>query len=32
VRIIEELFDRKVAAPLYKTEINDRGGSAVLTT
>jgi hypothetical protein len=27
VRIIEELLERKVAAPVYKTEINDRGDS-----
>jgi hypothetical protein len=32
VRINEELLERKVAAPVYKTEINDRGGSAALTT
>jgi hypothetical protein len=32
VKINEELLERKVAAPVYKTEINDRGGSAVLTT
>jgi hypothetical protein len=25
VRIIEELLERKVAAPVYKTEINGRG-------
>jgi hypothetical protein len=31
VRINEELLERKVAAPVYKTEINDRGGSAALT-
>jgi hypothetical protein len=27
VRIIEELLERKVAAPVYKTEINGRGDS-----
>jgi hypothetical protein len=27
VRIIEELLGRKVAAPVYKTEINGRGES-----
>jgi hypothetical protein len=32
VRINEELLERKVAAPVYKTEINGRGGSAALTT
>jgi hypothetical protein len=32
VRIIEELLERKVAALVYKTEINGRGGSAALTT
>jgi hypothetical protein len=32
VRINEELLERKVAAPVWKTEINDRGGSAALTT
>jgi hypothetical protein len=31
VRINEELLERKVAAPVYKTEINDRKGSAALT-
>jgi hypothetical protein len=31
VRINEELAERKVAAPVYKTEINDRRGSAALT-
>jgi hypothetical protein len=31
VRINEELLERKVAAPVWKTEINDRGGSAGLT-
>jgi hypothetical protein len=30
--IDEELLERKVAAPVYKTEINDRGESAALTT
>jgi hypothetical protein len=28
LRINEELLERKVADPVYKTEINDRGGSA----
>jgi hypothetical protein len=28
----EELLERKVAAPVQKTEINDRKGSAGLTT
>jgi hypothetical protein len=32
VSINEELFERKVVAPVEKTEINDRGGSTVLTT
>jgi hypothetical protein len=32
VRVNEELFERKVAAAVLKTEINDRGGSAALTT
>jgi hypothetical protein len=32
IRINEELLERKVAALVYKTEINDRGGSAALTT
>jgi hypothetical protein len=32
VRINEELLERKVAAPVYKTEINDRRGSVALTT
>jgi hypothetical protein len=32
VRINEELLERKIAAPVYKTEINDRGGSAALAT
>jgi hypothetical protein len=27
VRIIEELLETKVAAPVYKTEINGRGDS-----
>jgi hypothetical protein len=27
VRIIEQLLERKVATPVYKTEINDRGDS-----
>jgi hypothetical protein len=31
VRIHEELLERKVAAPIYKTEINGRVGSAALT-
>jgi hypothetical protein len=31
VRINEELLERKVAAPVQKTEINDRAGSAALT-
>jgi hypothetical protein len=31
VRINEELPERKVAAPNYNTEINDRSGSAALT-
>jgi hypothetical protein len=26
VRISEKLLERKVAAPVYKTEVNDRGG------
>jgi hypothetical protein len=30
VRINEELLERKVAAPVYKTEIYDRKGSAAL--
>jgi hypothetical protein len=30
VRINEELLERKVTAPLYKTEISGRGGSAAL--
>jgi hypothetical protein len=32
MRINEELLERKVAAPVYKTEINDPEGSAALTT
>jgi hypothetical protein len=32
VSINEELLEIKVTAPAYKTEINDRGGSAALTT
>jgi hypothetical protein len=32
VRINEELLERKVAAPVYKAEINDRGGSAAMTS
>jgi hypothetical protein len=32
MKINEELFERKVAAPVWKTEINDLGGSATLTT
>jgi hypothetical protein len=32
VRIIEELLERKVAAPVYKTEINGHVGSAAMTT
>jgi hypothetical protein len=28
VRIIEELLERKLAAPVYKTEINGRGACA----
>jgi hypothetical protein len=32
VRINELLLGRKVAAPVWKTEINDRRGSAALTT
>jgi hypothetical protein len=31
VRINEELLERKVVAPVYKTEINDHGGSTALT-
>jgi hypothetical protein len=31
VRVNEELLERKVAAPVLKTEINDRRGSAALT-
>jgi hypothetical protein len=32
MKINEELLERKVAAPVYKTDINDRVGSAALTT
>jgi hypothetical protein len=32
VRINEELLERKLAAPIKRTEINDYKGSAVLTT
>jgi hypothetical protein len=32
VRINEELLEREVAAPVEKTEIDDLGGSAALTT
>jgi hypothetical protein len=32
MKINEELLERKVAAPVYKTHINDRVGSAALTT
>jgi hypothetical protein len=32
MRINEELVERKVAAAVYETEFNDRGGAAVLTT
>jgi hypothetical protein len=32
VRINEELLERKVTAPVWKTEINDRGGFATLIT
>jgi hypothetical protein len=32
VRINEELLERKVAAPVYKTEINGCEGTAALTT
>jgi hypothetical protein len=32
VRINEKLLERKVAAPVYETEINDLGGSAEVTT
>jgi hypothetical protein len=32
VRVNEELLERTVAAPIYKTEINGRRGSAALTT
>jgi hypothetical protein len=30
--IIEELLERKVVAPVYKTEINGRGEFVALTT
>jgi hypothetical protein len=32
VRVNEELLERKVTTPVYKTEIYDRKGSAALTT
>jgi hypothetical protein len=32
VRINEELLERKVRGPVKKTKINDRGGTATLTT
>jgi hypothetical protein len=32
VKINEELLEGKVAALIWKTEINSRGGSATLTT
>jgi hypothetical protein len=32
VRVNEELLERKVAALVQKTEVNDRRGSAALTT
>jgi hypothetical protein len=32
VKINEELLEREVVAPVYKTEINGCGGSAALTT
>jgi hypothetical protein len=32
MRINEELFERKAAAPVQKTEISDHGASAALTT
>jgi hypothetical protein len=32
LRINEELLEKKVAAPIDKTEINDLGVSAALTT
>jgi hypothetical protein len=32
VMINEELLEREVVAPVWKTEINDREGSAALTT
>jgi hypothetical protein len=31
VRINEELLERKIVAPFWKTEINDHEGSAALT-
>jgi hypothetical protein len=31
VRITEEILERKIAAPVYKTEINGRGGFVALT-
>jgi hypothetical protein len=31
-RINEELLERKLAAPVYKTEVNGREGFAPLTT
>jgi hypothetical protein len=31
VRINEKVLERKVTAPIQKTEINGRGGSAALT-
>jgi hypothetical protein len=32
MRINEELLERKVAVPVWKTDINGRRGSAALTT
>jgi hypothetical protein len=32
MRINEELLERKIAVPVYETEINDRMESAALTT
>jgi hypothetical protein len=32
VRINEELLEREIAASVWKTEINNCGGSATLTT
>jgi hypothetical protein len=32
VRINKELLERKIEAPLYRTEIKDCEGSAALTT